>query len=112
MVKVNRKTTMTATAALLQLKIGTNIVELKTGAISATLKDGVGNPLAGQTVKFTFGGGSGTTICTATTNLSGTAACPPNLLYTVAMILAGRYTATFPGKDVYHGSSASASLIG
>jgi len=96
-VKVNKKTTLTATAALLQLKISTNIVELKSGAISATLKDGSGSPLAGQTVKFTFAGGS--SICTATTNASGVAACPPNLLYTVAMVLAGRYTATFPGKD-------------
>ncbi|MFL6021997.1 MAG: hypothetical protein ACJ72O_01540 [Marmoricola sp.] len=109
-VKVNRKTTLTATAALLQLRISTNIVELKSGAISATLKDGTGSPIAGQSVKFTLP--SGTTLCTATTNSAGVAACPTNLLYTVAMILAGRYNATFAGKDVWHGSTASASLIG
>jgi len=107
---VNRRTTLSATAALLQLKISTNIIELKSGAISATLKDAAGLPLVGQTVKFTLPAGS--TICTATTNLNGTATCPTNLVYTVAMILAGRYNATFAGKDVYHGSTASASLIG
>ncbi|RNL80810.1 Ig-like domain-containing protein, partial [Nocardioides marmorisolisilvae] len=109
-VKVNKKTVLTATAALLQLKISTNVVELKSGAISATLKDASGNPLAGQTIKFTLP--SGTSICTATTNSSGVAACPTNLLYTLAMVLAGKYYATFPGKDAWHGSSASASLIG
>ncbi len=109
-VKVNRKTTLTATAALLQLQVSTNIVVLKSGAISATLKDGNGVPLAGQTIAFTLP--TGATLCTATTNASGVAGCPSNLVYTVLMILAGHYNATFLGKDVYKGSTASASLIG
>ena len=78
------------------------------GGTTAWTKAGLG--LVGQTIKFTLPGGA--TLCTATTNLNGTATCPSNLVYTVAMILAGRYNATFAGKDVYHGSTASASLIG
>ncbi|HJQ06348.1 MAG TPA: C25 family cysteine peptidase [Nocardioides sp.] len=109
-VLVNRKTTMTATAALLQIKAGTSTVTLKSGAISATLKNGSGAALSGQTITFSLP--DGTTICTATTNASGTAACPTTITFTVAMVLAGRYNATFAGKDTYHGSTASASLIG
>ncbi|GAB3851207.1 hypothetical protein GCM10028801_00300 [Nocardioides maradonensis] len=109
-VLVNRKTTLTATAALLQIKAGTSTVTLKSGAISATLKNGSGAALSGQTITFSLP--DGTTICTATTNASGTAACPTTITFTVAMVLAGRYNATFAGKDTYHGSTASASLIG
>ncbi|GAB4002818.1 hypothetical protein [Nocardioides ultimimeridianus] len=109
-VLVNRRTTMTATAALLQLKTGTSTVTLKSGAISATLKNSSGTALSGQSITFSLP--DGTTICTATTNSSGTASCPSTITYTLAMLLAGHYNATFAGKDIYHGSTATASLIG
>jgi hypothetical protein len=109
-VLLNRTTSLSATAALLQLRISTNVVYLASGAISARLTNSAGQPLAGESLKFSLP--SGTVICTATTNANGTAACPTTITYTVAMILAGRYVVTYSGHDVYRGSTTSASLIG
>jgi hypothetical protein len=74
--------------------------------ISGTLT-GVSNaPLAGESVTFSIGGGTGTQSCVATTNASGAASCTitgvnqpigPNLPVTTA----------FAGNSNYNGSGAS-----
>jgi hypothetical protein len=109
-VLLNRTTSLSATPALLKLRITTNVIELASGSISARLTNSAGQPLAGE--KLTFSLPSGSVICTGTTDANGNAACPTTIIYTLAMILAGRYVVTYSGHDVYRGSTTTASLIG
>ncbi|WP_051450719.1 IPT/TIG domain-containing protein [Actinospica robiniae] len=76
--------------------------------LSATLTDTVtGQPVPGATITFSVGG---KTVCTGTTNAHGTATCnaPCSVL---AVLLAGRYTATFAGSPALGPSSATAGLL-
>ncbi len=77
------------------------------GVVSATLTTAYG-PVVGQTVVLTTGSASAftlQTICTATTDASGTVTCSGNLFN---LQIYGGYTATFAGSTDYKASSAHA----
>jgi hypothetical protein len=88
--------------------LGLNPLRLSLLALSATLiRTDTGAPVAGQVVRFSAGGAA---ICSATTDASGEATCN-GVSGVTAILLAGGYTATFPGTVVYAPSSARGAAI-
>jgi len=71
--------------------------------------DSFGNPLAGESLTFTAGL---TTLCTATTNSTGTASCVLTLAESDAIRAnGGRYIVTFAGTPDYAPSTADGATI-
>jgi hypothetical protein len=95
------------------VELGTSLAFTGASATSADFNDpatvqatltSAGSPVAGETVKFVLGSGSGTESCSGVTDPSGMASCPitPNQA-------AGAYTltATFNSDATYAGSTTS-----
>lgn len=76
--------------------------------LSATLRAENGVPLPFRTIAFSV---NGSTVCSATTDSSGTAACGGALGAVQATLGGLRYTATFPGADPFLPSAAGAPVI-
>jgi hypothetical protein len=102
-----------ASAAVSQVvnRDGTKVTAQPTtnATMTATLTSAQGAALSGQTLTFTAGTGSNLqTLCTGTTNASGTASCSVTGLKQIFLASQGTYLATFAGNTDYAGSSGSA----
>ncbi len=105
--------TVVVTKAGTQLIADASVVTVKLFSLSITFKPVAhlkrkigGAPIAGKTIKFTSTLGS--TICTATTDATGTASCT-GILSVLQTVLG--YNAKFAGDTVYTASAGSATLI-
>jgi hypothetical protein len=88
-------------------------VEVTVGFVRAKLTGGVPVlPLAGQTVVFKTRQGIPATVCTTTTDATGTATCQLGLLTNLLVALSDGVKAEYAGSDVWLPSSGSAQLTG
>jgi hypothetical protein len=107
-------TSITATPAVLKVKVGLTGLTLTTDIqllypISATLTRTDGTPVAGQTVTFFT---QLVTLCTAVTNAQGVATCNPTTVGSLtAMLLDLGYHVSFAGSANYLPTAGSAGLI-
>jgi hypothetical protein len=74
---------------------------------SATLTSiNTGNGIPGQSVVFSWNGGT----CTGTTNANGVGTCTANVLNIVGLTLQPTYSATYAGLGDYENSSATGTV--
>jgi hypothetical protein len=100
-------TTLTATPALIRLRLNGQLV---IPTLSATLKDQANNPVPGRTIVFTANTALGPiALGSAVTNASGTATLS-NVTVPPSVLTASTYTATFAGGPGLSPATASASL--
>ncbi|MFD7499724.1 beta strand repeat-containing protein [Streptomyces sp. NPDC059850] len=100
-------TTMTATPAVIRLRLNGQLI---IPTLSATLKDQSNNPVPGQTIVFTANSAVGPiALGAAVTNASGTATLT-NVTVPAAVLTAATYTATFAGAPGLSPATASATL--
>jgi hypothetical protein len=79
------------------------------GQVTAHLTTAEGTPVAGEPITFTAGT---ITLCTATTDSTGTASCPPlTLNATLATLLTLGYYATYDGSPSYEAARARGQLV-
>ncbi len=92
-----------------QVFVGLSLLTLRIHipAVTATLT-AFGQPLAGRTVQFRT---NGQFLCQAVTDANGTASCVPGLLGVLAVILNGRYTATYSGELNYQPATDTEATI-
>src|SRR5262249_19357016 len=96
---------LSAGPILLNIGLGQLSITLN---LSATLTDTTtGHPAAGQTITFTVGSA---TVCSATTNSSGTATCS-GLVPVLLALLTLHYNATFAGTPTLAPATATGALI-
>jgi hypothetical protein len=76
--------------------------------LSARLTTAAGNPVAGEPISFSA---VGQHVCTAFTNLNGTAACSGLLNGVLKSVIGLGYTASFAGHGVLLPSSSHGSLV-
>src|SRR5262249_25678914 len=106
-ITVNRAATALKAAPVITIKLPLRITILSLGARLTRQDDGA--PIAGQPVAMKAG--TGTLVCSATTDTEGYARCTAPLPSVVALALNLGYSATYAGSTNYVPSSANGSLL-